>query len=183
MVHTCQSWFLNFFHSVSPLVSIHLFSMSVSLFLLCRLDHLYYFSNFLIYVLIYDICFSLSDSLHSVWQTLGPSTSPQRTQFCSYLWLRNILLCHIYVTHLYPFTYWWTFMLFPYPDYDKQCCSEHWGAYILWNYGFLWVYAEDYMQFYLVTLLPVRIPWGLLNETDRLWWGIKAPGKACSGLS
>ena len=43
-------------------------------------------------VLIYDICFSLSDLLHSVWQTQGPSTSPQMTQFCSFLWLSSIPL-------------------------------------------------------------------------------------------
>ena len=68
------------------------FSMSVSVFLPCKPVHLYHFSRFHIYVLIYDICFSLSDLLHSVWQTLGPSTSLQMTQFCSFLWLSNILL-------------------------------------------------------------------------------------------
>ena len=41
---------------------------------------------------IYNICFSLSDLLHSVWQSLGPSTSPQMTQFHSFLWLSNIPL-------------------------------------------------------------------------------------------
>ena len=35
--------------------------------------HLYHFSRFHIYALRYYICFSLSDLLHSVWQTLGPS--------------------------------------------------------------------------------------------------------------
>ena len=49
-----------------PLVSIRLFCTSVFLFLPCKLVHLYHFSRFHIYVLIYDICFSLSDSLHSV---------------------------------------------------------------------------------------------------------------------
>ena len=44
------------------------------------------------YALIYDICFSLSDLLHSVWQPLNPSTSLQMTQFCSFLWLINNLL-------------------------------------------------------------------------------------------
>ena len=75
-----------------PLVSICLFSTSVSLFLPCILVHLYHFSRFHIYALIYDICFSLSDLLHSVWQSLAPSTSPQMTQFCSFLWLTNIPL-------------------------------------------------------------------------------------------
>ena len=49
-----------------PLVSIHLFSTSVSLFLSCKLVHLYHFSRSHIYALIYDICFYLSDFLHSV---------------------------------------------------------------------------------------------------------------------
>ena len=33
--------------------------------------------EFHVYVLTYNICFSLSDLLHSVWQTLGSSTSLQ----------------------------------------------------------------------------------------------------------
>ena len=41
-------------------------------------------------MLAYGICFSLSDLLHSVWQTLGPSTSVQITQFRFILWLSNI---------------------------------------------------------------------------------------------
>ena len=35
--------------------------------------YLYHFSTFHIYSLAYSICFSLSDLLHFVWQTLGPS--------------------------------------------------------------------------------------------------------------
>ena len=50
------------------------------------------FSRFHIYALIYDICFSLSDLLHSVWQSLDASTSLQMTQFRSFLWLSNIPL-------------------------------------------------------------------------------------------
>ena len=49
-----------------PLESIHLFSTSMSLFLPCKLVHLYHFPIFHTYALIYDICFSLSDLLHSV---------------------------------------------------------------------------------------------------------------------
>ena len=48
------------------------------------------FSRFHVYELIYNICFSLSDLLHSVWQTLGSYTSLQVTQFHSFLWLSNI---------------------------------------------------------------------------------------------
>ena len=75
-----------------PMVSIHLFSTAVSLFLPCKPVHLYHFSRFHIYALIYDICFSLSDLVHSVWQSLGPSTSLQMTQFHSFLWQSNIAL-------------------------------------------------------------------------------------------
>ena len=49
-----------------------------------------FFFRFHIYVLAYGICFS--DLLHSVWYTLGPSTSLQITQFCFFLWLSNTSL-------------------------------------------------------------------------------------------
>ena len=79
--HTCLCF--------PPLVSIRLFSTSVSQFLPCKPVHLYNFSRFHIYELIYGICFSLSDLLHSVGQSLDPSTSLQMTQFRSFLWLSN----------------------------------------------------------------------------------------------
>ena len=101
----------------TPLVSIRLFSISVSQFLPCTPVHLYHFSRFHIYALIYGICFSLSDLLHSVWQSLDPSTSQQMTQFCSFLWLSNTPL---YVSHfLYPFVCRWAFRLLPWPGYGK----------------------------------------------------------------
>ena len=96
LVYICQSQFPSSSHhpppTFPPLVSIHLFSTSVSLFLPCKPVHLYHFSRFYMYVLIYNIWFSLSDLLHSIWQSLGPSTSLQMTQFCSFLWLSNIPL-------------------------------------------------------------------------------------------
>ena len=52
----------------------------------------FFFLRLYIYVLAYSICFSLSDLFHSVWQTLGPSTSLQITQFRFFLWLSNIPL-------------------------------------------------------------------------------------------
>ena len=104
-------------HHFPRLVSIRLFSTSVSQFLPCKPVHLYHFSRFHIYALIYDIRFSLSDLLHSVWQSLDPSTSQQMTQFRSFLWL--IFHC-IYVPHLlYPFVSQWAFSLLPWPDYCK----------------------------------------------------------------
>ena len=71
LVYTCQSQSPSSSHHspcsyFPPLVSIHLFSTSVSLFLPCKPVHLYHFSRFHIYALTYDICFSLSDLLHSV---------------------------------------------------------------------------------------------------------------------
>ena len=38
------------------------------------------------------ICFCLSDWLHPVWQSLGPSTPLQMAQFHSFLWLSNMRL-------------------------------------------------------------------------------------------
>ena len=67
--------------SPSPAVSTSLFSTSASLFLPCSWIYQYHFSRFHIYGWTYDICFSLSDLLHSVWQTLSPSTSLQMSQF------------------------------------------------------------------------------------------------------
>ena len=53
----------------------------------------FFFSlRFHIYVLAYGICFSLSDLIHSAWQSLGPSSSLQITQFHFFLWLSNIPL-------------------------------------------------------------------------------------------
>ena len=52
--------------SPSPAVSTCPFSTSTSLFLPYKQVHLYHFSRFHIYALIYEICFSLSGLLHSV---------------------------------------------------------------------------------------------------------------------
>ena len=52
----------------------------------------FFFFRFHIYVIAYGICFSLSDLLHWVWQSLSPSTSLQITQFHFLLWPSNIPL-------------------------------------------------------------------------------------------
>ena len=49
-----------------PAGSTSLFSVSVSLFLPCKQVRQYHFSRFRIYALICNVCFSLSDLLHSV---------------------------------------------------------------------------------------------------------------------
>ena len=47
-------------------------------------------------MLTYSICFPLSDSLHPVWQSPGPSTSLQMAQFHSFSWLSNSPLLYMY---------------------------------------------------------------------------------------
>ena len=47
------------------------------------------------------ICFSLSDFLHPVRQSLGPSTSLKVAQLCSFLWLSNTSL-YIWITSSLP---------------------------------------------------------------------------------
>ena len=90
-VYMCQSQPPNSSHPLLfPLISIQLFSTTMSLFLLCKWHHLYCFSRFHINVLINDICFSISNLLHSVWHSQGPSTPLKITKFRSFLWLSNI---------------------------------------------------------------------------------------------
>ena len=62
---------------VHSLVGLRLYSRPDPRFFMTTL---FFCFRFHIYVLAYSICFSLSDLLHSVWQTLGPFTSLQITQ-------------------------------------------------------------------------------------------------------
>ena len=69
----------------------------------------------------YGICFSLSESLHLVWQSLGTSVLLQMALLYSFLWLSDIPLyiymcvcvcvC-VYLPHLYPFICRWPFSCF-----------------------------------------------------------------------
>ena len=99
-VHICQSHVPNSPRPPHHPMPTSLFSMPESLFLPWKEAHLCHSSRFHIYALIYDICFPLSNLLHSVWQTLGPSTPLQMTQFCSFLPLNNIPL-NIFVYHVF----------------------------------------------------------------------------------
>jgi len=56
-------------------------------------------------------------------------------QFCLFLWLSNIPLYKGAASSL-PLLRWWIFRLLPCPGYCKQRCDEHWGAWVILNYGF-----------------------------------------------
>ena len=61
----------------------------------------------------------------------------QMALFCSFLWLRSILLC-IYVPCLFDaFICQWTSGWFPCVDWWEWGCSEHRGAWIFLNAGFV----------------------------------------------
>ena len=82
-----------------PPMSTWPFSTAASLFLPANRLIWTHLSRFPSYALIHNICFSLSDFLHSVWQSLGPTPSLQMTQFYSFLCLSNIPLytCITYI--------------------------------------------------------------------------------------
>ena len=113
---------------VSLSVNINLFSVSVSLLLFCINKYI----NFIIFksdstwVISYDICLSLSDWFHSVWQSLGSSLLLQMLLFNSFLWVNNIPL---YIcNNLNPFVCGWTFSLLSCLGSCKQRCNDNWGA-------------------------------------------------------
>ena len=95
------SHFVPAYPSPSPCPQVHSLCLRLYSCPASRFIRTIFFFRFHIYVLEYGICFSLSDLLHSVWQTLGSSTSLQITQFHSFLWLSNIPLymCHIFFIH------------------------------------------------------------------------------------
>ena len=105
------------------LVPIPLFCMSVSFCFAYKFVYTIFLDsintyNTLTYVLLYDICFPLSDLLYSVWHSVGSSTSLQMTQFHFFLWLSNIPLYVCTISSLF-IPCWWTFRLLPYPG----CCQ------------------------------------------------------------
>ena len=93
------------------------------------------------YKVCHDISPALSDLVHSVWYSLGPSVLLQMALFHSFNgW---VIFYYLYVPHLYPFLCRWTFRLLIYLGYCKWCCNESQGAYILSDHAFLWVYAQE----------------------------------------
>ena len=83
------SHFIPAYPSCSPCPQVH--SLCLHLYS-CPAPGFFRTNFFFIHMLAYGVCFSLSNLLHSVWLTLGPSTSLQITQFRFFLWLSNVPL-------------------------------------------------------------------------------------------
>ena len=124
VVYICQCHSLNLSHPLLPLPVSTVCSLRLQFCsCLANLVYLCYFSRFHIYLYIYtwmyvNICFSFSDLIHFVWQTLGSSTSLQMIQFHSFLWLSNSPL-YRWPHFLYPFICQWTPGLLPCPGFCK----------------------------------------------------------------
>ena len=76
-----------------------------------------------IFVFLWFISFSImSSSFIHVVENAKISFFTVAEIHCMYC----VCVCvYIHTTFLYPFIHQWTSRLFPYPDYCKQCCSEH----------------------------------------------------------
>ena len=95
LVYIQQCVYVNLSLPIYPFPLCHkFFSTSVTQYLLYQY-HLYQFFRSHIQMIQYDICLSLSNLLHSVWQSLDPSMLLKMALFCSFFmdeWLniRNL---------------------------------------------------------------------------------------------
>ena len=85
------------FSTPPPAPYLHAHSLPLCLYRILQISSSVLIFRVHIYTLVCNICFPLSDLLHSVWQTLGPSSSQHRTRLSSFLWLSNSPL-HICTT-------------------------------------------------------------------------------------
>ena len=98
-LYICQCYCFNLSHPLLPWLGLQVHSLCLCLYpspankIIC--------TSFVesIYINIRYLFFSLTDLLHSVWQTRGSSTSLQMIKFPFCLWLSNILL-YIHTTTL-----------------------------------------------------------------------------------
>ena len=145
-MYRCQRYSLSSSHlPITPLhaqvtsVRLHLYFCPTNRFISTIFpDSIYIY----IYTLIYNVCFSLSDFLHSVWQTLGPATTQQMTQFHSFWWLSSIPL------------YLCTTSFLSIPLLMDTCIVSMWRIlqrvlqwtlgcmWFVLNYGFLTIYVQ-----------------------------------------
>ena len=141
VVYICQSQ--------SPKLSLPFFLTGVHTFVLyicvcfCfanRFICTIFFSRFHMDVLIYSICFSLL-TCFTLYDSLSSYTSLQRAiSFFFTTEQRSILsVCHV-------------FFIYSCADAHLGCfhalaisnsVGEHWSACIFWNYGFLWLFAQE----------------------------------------
>ena len=95
-------------------------SLHLCLFLPCKPVHLYHFSRFHIYALIYNICFSLSD-LTSLCVTDSRSIHVSTNDPISFLFMAEyysiVYMYHIFFIH--SFVCRWAFRWLPRPGYCK----------------------------------------------------------------
>ena len=87
--------------------------------------------------------FSLPDLLHTVWQTLGSSTSLQISNLFLFMadWYSIVYMYHIFFIHLSIDGH---LCCFHCPGYGKWCYYERWGVCVFLNYDFLRVYAQEW---------------------------------------
>ena len=74
---------------LSPMVTTGLFSISVSLLLLCYIHWFVECFRLYIQAISYSICVSLTDLFHLTWCLPGPSTLLQIASLYSFLWLSS----------------------------------------------------------------------------------------------
>ena len=75
IIYMFQHYCFHLSHPLLPRLCSQDCSLCLSPSLSCKKVHQFHLSRFHICALIYDICFSLSDLLHSVWQSVGPFVS------------------------------------------------------------------------------------------------------------
>ena len=83
--------------NVSPILNSHKFVFYVCEFLFCIYIYLYFF-RYHIKVMVYNICFSLSDLLYEVWYPLGSSMLLQMAILHPSVWLSNIHMDPIFLS-------------------------------------------------------------------------------------
>ena len=144
-----NSWFIPLFPS--PLVTLSSFSMSMGLLMFCKLVHLYPFLNstykwhYMIFISVWLISFSITISRSARIAVNGIHYSAHFMCEC----YSSVYMHHVFFLHSPVSTHWsMDTGLLPCLGYCKWCCCEHWGAWIVLNYGFLWVYMPG------VGLLP-----------------------------
>ena len=119
---------------LSALLTIRLFSMSASLFMFCKLVHVYPPPFF------FDSTYKLYCTVFIVWLTsLSMKISrsihvSMNSNISLFLWFSNIPL-YILLHLLYPFLYQWTFSLLPCLGLVKSATMHNWGEYIFLNYS------------------------------------------------